>query len=222
MTRKKSTITSVEIFGLFLVGVLFLLVAYVSMTYHNHIEHYLGAYTYTGPLLYILITITATVIAPVSATPLIPIATSIWGPFLSALFSIIGWSIGAVIAFALARRFGYPVIKRFVSMRRIQQYAERIPKKNLFWGVLVLRLTLPVDILSYALGLFSTMPVTSYTIATVLGITPFAFLFAYTATLPLWLQAGVLFVIGTLLFVTYKYTYKDIQALQKVDENPRA
>lgn len=63
----------------------------------------------------------------------------------------------------------------------------------------------PVDILSYAVGLFVPMSYSAYLAATVLGVTPFAFVFAYSMdTLPLYLfvtGVGVLAVLVYLLWV---------------------
>ena len=43
---------------------------------------------------------------------------------------------------------------------------------------------IPVDLLSYALGIFGVLDWRNYTLATIIGIVPFAFIFAYLGTLP--------------------------------------
>lgn len=204
MGMRRIPFSRVEIAGAIIIGVLFLVSAYLTDIYRDDIFMFIGSCEYFGVIAYIGSAILATVLAPVSATPLIPIASQLWGPVLSAIYSIIGWMIGAMIAFWIARRYGYERVRRLVKIQKLQRYLSYIPEKNLFWTVVFMRIVLPVDILSYALGLFSTMSLWSYALATLVGITPFAFIFAYTAHLPLWLQAIALLCIGVALFISYQ------------------
>lgn len=208
--QRRYTFTRIEIISAIIVALLFLFATYVSTAYKPVIENFIGSYGVWGMLLYVATAIGATVIAPVSATPLIPVATALWGVVPSALLSITGWTIGSVIAFWLSRKYGYEKISRFVRLQKIQMYAEKLPKKNIFWSVVFMRIVLPVDMLSYALGLFSSMSLRSYTVATIIGIAPFAFIFAYTAGLPLWVQGVALSIIGVLLFLSYRQIRKQI------------
>ncbi len=214
---KKTLFSVSELLTLLTIGVLFIIATQLSTSYTDVLEQYIGRHTYTGPVFYILSAILATVIAPVSATPLIPIASSLWGPNLAALYSITGWTIGACIAFWLAKRYGYERIARVSQLKKIQEYALHLPKKNIFWSVVLLRITLPVDILSYALGLFSDMTFGSYVLATIVGITPFAFIFAYTAQMPLLLQVAVLACTGIIAIYGY---FKFRSSLQQENNPP--
>jgi uncharacterized membrane protein YdjX (TVP38/TMEM64 family) len=135
-----------------------------------------------GMIFYVFITAIAVVIAPISTFPLIPIASIVWGYVVAAILSIIGWTIGAQIAFIIARRFGKPLVQKFISLEKLESFEKRIPEKNLFWSIVVLRMTVPVDILSYALGLFSKISYSKYFWATIIGVTPFAFIFSYIVT----------------------------------------
>lgn len=62
-------------------------------------------------------------------------------------------------------------------------------------------MAVPVDILSYAIGLFASVSLRSYILATFMGITPFAFVFPYAARASLWLQilGGILALIAVYL-----------------------
>jgi len=194
-----------EIVGGVGVGVLFVAAAWAAATYSSQLDTFLGACGGWGMLAYTLVAMGATIIAPVSATPLIPVASELWGPLAAALLSVAGWTVGATVAFWLARCYGYRMVKRFVRLRRVQKYADALGHQHLFWTVILLRLVMPVDVLSYALGLFSQMPLGMYVLATIIGITPFAFVFAYTATLPLWVQGLVLAAVGILLYFSYRH-----------------
>jgi len=133
-------------------------------------------------LLFTFLMFLATVIAPVTATPIIPIATTILPPMLVAVLSIIGWGMGAVIAFIVARRYGKPILARFVSLEELEKYEKKIPERLGFLTLILLRMVVPVDVLSYAIGLVSSMRFWPYTAATFIGITPFSFIFAYSGS----------------------------------------
>lgn len=212
-------LTKTEIAAAILIGLFFVLSAYLSDLYRDALHEIIGMYGMYGMLMYVGVTIVAIIIAPVSATPLIPIATTLWGPVVAGVLSLIGWVVGAVIAFWLARTYGYECVGKFVRLRKMQLYAAHISHNNLFWTVVLLRLVLPVDVLSYALGLFSTMPLGMYTLATVIGVAPFAFIFSYVSEMPLWVQGIVLMVVGMLLYAGYQQMRSGIA---RQTENERA
>jgi hypothetical protein len=82
-----------------------------------------------------------------------------------------------------------------------------LPKKNLFWAVAFARIFLPVDIVSYAVALFTRMHWFTYLSATVLGTAVFAFLFAYGAEMPPYLQI----IAGIIIFIFIIFEYRNIK-----------
>lgn len=138
-----------------------------------------------GMPLYVLVTVIAIVIAPISMIPFIPLAVGLWGAVTAALLNIAGWTIGSAIAFLIARIFGHSLVMRLIGAKSINKIERFLPQKHLFWSVVFLRMVLPVDLLSYALGLFTNMRFFSYLLASFIGIVPFSFVFSYAAELPL-------------------------------------
>lgn len=136
-------------------------------------EGLIGYGAYVGAL------VLAVVLAPVTVLPLIPAAAGIFGPFVTGVLSVIGWTIGAVIAFLLARHVGRPILSFFASLEDIEKLETKFPQKDTFLGLVLLRMIVPVDLLSYAIGLLSSMPLRTYVYATALGVAPFSFVFAY-------------------------------------------
>jgi uncharacterized membrane protein YdjX (TVP38/TMEM64 family) len=130
-------------------------------------------------LAYVLLLITAVVFMPLTAMPVIAIAAGLMDPFIIAILSIVGWTVGAAIAFLIARYFGRVVIEDYVDVSKIDVYLDKIPKGSQFWFIVVLRITLPVDIVSYALGLTKSLNFYSYIGATAVGVSWFSFAFAY-------------------------------------------
>ena len=130
-------------------------------------------------VLFVLLLTVATVFAPVTVLPIIPAVAPIFGPFTTGILSIVGWTIGASIAFVIARYVGRPFIERFLSVEKIDRVIRRLSPDTQFYMVILLRLTIPVDVASYAIGLTSTISFWKYTIATVIGVSWFSFAFAY-------------------------------------------
>lgn len=192
-----------EIIGLVVVLALFLLMTWVASVYTEDIEELIESEGIGGIIIYTFVAIVATVIAPLSFLPLLPFAVALWGPFTAAVLSVVGWWVGAMIAFWIARKYGYPVVRRLLEIERIERIEKIIPPQNLFWSVVFFRVVLPVDLLSYALGLFTNMKTVPYALATLMGIIPFALLFSYLASIPVGLQATI-FLVGV-LFIIFGY-----------------
>ena len=155
-------------------------------------------------VLYVLILVGAVVFMPVTVMPLIPIASASFGPLITALLSIVGWTIGAVIAFWIARHVGRPIVEKWVSLEGVDTFIAKATPRSKFIIIVLLRLTIPVDIASYALGLTRTIGYFEYTLATFVGVIWFSFAFAYmgdailSGNMPLLIElAGVSLVIFT-------------------------
>ena len=159
-------------------------------------------------ILYILLLTIAVVIAPINTMVLIPIASNVWGWFLSGVYSIIGWSIGAYISFCISRRYGVSLVNKIIPMEKIWHFEKLVPKENFFWSIVLLRIITPVDILSYVLGLFTHIDKRRYILATILGISPFAFIFSYIGEIPLYYQLMILILIIIIILVGYIYKSK--------------
>ena len=178
---------------------LFIVSAFYSHKYGEEVGVFVERGGIFGMIVYVIIAIIATVAAPVSAAPLIPIAANAWGVVITATLSIFGWTVGSLVAFAIGRRYGLPLVQKFVSSQKLEKLHKHIPHEKVFWSVVLLRIMIPVDLLSYALGIFGVLNWERYTLATVIGIVPFAFIFAYMGTLPVSYQlfsipAGVLLI----------------------------
>lgn len=156
----------------------------------------------------------ATVAAPVAASPTIPLAAAVVHPAIIAALSVLAWTAGAVVAFLLSRHFGRPLLHRLVDMEKLHRYEERVPPGLDFFGLILLRILVPVDLLSYAIGLVSKMPLGRYTLATAIGVTPFSVIFAYGGaailaadyrTLTVIVVAAIALIVGALWLSLWMY-----------------
>ena len=206
----KFKLTKGEFSAALIIGILFIASAYYSDVYKENIQELVSMNGIWGMFLYVAVSFIAVVVAPVSAMPLLPIAAAIWGPFTAGVLSLFAWTLGAMFAFWISRKFGYEFVGKFVKLKRVQLYADKISNMHLFWTVVLLRIVLPVDVLSYALGLFSKMNLGLYTLATIIGIAPFAFIFSYASNMPIIFQIMVLAIAGVLLFFGYEKIREDV------------
>jgi uncharacterized membrane protein YdjX (TVP38/TMEM64 family) len=74
----------------------------------------------------------------------------------------------------------------------------------------LVRVVLPMDVISYVLGLFTDMGWAKYMLATALGLTPSAFLLAYLGKLPnayeiISLGVGVMLVVASILVASRRH-----------------
>jgi uncharacterized membrane protein YdjX (TVP38/TMEM64 family) len=142
-------------------------------------EELLGDNKITTGLVYFSVVAITTVFAPFAGLPLAPAVSLIIGPFLTSIVSVMGWLVGAIIAFLIARHLARPFISRFVNMERLETYESYIPQKHVFLWLVFLRMIIPVDVLSYAIGMTKSIKLPMYIITTFIGIIPFSFIWSY-------------------------------------------
>lgn len=142
------------------------------------LEAWIAAHALLGAAIYFVLVAASVVVLPFSSLPLLPIATRSYGVTGAALLSAAGWWVGALLAFQLAR-LGRRAMERFVSLRAVDEVAGKIPPDIGFGGIVVLRMTLPVDLVSFALGLVKGLGFRTYAAASLVGIVPFAFVLSY-------------------------------------------
>ncbi|MFO8016832.1 MAG: VTT domain-containing protein [Candidatus Woesearchaeota archaeon] len=189
-----------SIAGIVLILGLFVSVSYLVQTnldfFRQHVD--IGV---AGMILFVLIVALSIILAPVSSVPLFPLGSSLWGCMMTGVLGAAGWTLGAVVAFILARKFGVSLVARVLPTKKIYRFEGRIPDENLFWTIVFLRMVIPVDGVSYLVGLFSKMRLGSYTLATIIGLVPFTFMTACFGSINFYYQ--VIFVsIASLMFLT--------------------
>jgi len=157
-----------------------------------------------GVVSYVAIMASSIIFAPLSTGFLLPIAANSYGPMLAAIYSILGWTIGSVVAFWFARHFGHRKIKETNFILRLKSYESAISKYHFYGLIVLLRMALPVDVVSYALGFMSKIGYKAFFVTTVLGITPLAFVFTFTSTASVKIQLTIS-ILATILFFSAAY-----------------
>ena len=183
---------------------LFVLVTYLVGRYQLFFTAVLGGGGIWGMALFTILAVVSVVVPPVNSIVLTPIASAAYGVVPTALLSILGWTVGSMLAFYIARVYGEHIVRHFPSLARSSHIERLVSERYIFWSVVFLKMTFPVDILSYALGFFSRISFSLYFWATVVGITPFAFVFASLGGLSTKTQLLVIGV-SSALFLPYWY-----------------
>ncbi|HEY2979053.1 MAG TPA: VTT domain-containing protein [Burkholderiaceae bacterium] len=169
------------------------------------IHNVLAAHERLGIVVFVATSVVAVLLPMLTNLPLLPLAVLAWGPWWTALLLLLGWVGGASLSFWLGRHASDAVQRRFASVRRHADIDRLIHRRHRIASLVMLRMTFPVDVLSYALGLFSrsTTPAENM-VSTAIGGAPFALLFAWFPALSMAGQA-VVFVASALAFVAYAW-----------------
>jgi uncharacterized membrane protein YdjX (TVP38/TMEM64 family) len=172
-----------------------------------------------GAVLFGVLMFATTVLAPLTSLPLIPLLAPFLGPFTTGIACFTGWSLGAFASFFIGRHYGRPVVSKFIKVETMERYESYIPPETSFFLIVLLRMVLPVDILSYALGMVTTVPFREYALATMLGVSWFSFAFPYLSVSALSgnyvLLGGISVASVVILFVSSKYAKRIIGATRK-------
>lgn len=172
-----------EYLWLAVIGAVLISAVLLVRTHSSTITTFIEQNPFQGICLFLTLNILDAVLAPGATLPLIPVAAHAWGRVPAALVTTAGWTAGSLVAFLIARRWGSPLVKKLTSMDRLRQMKRYIPE-DVFWTIAILRLVMPMDLLSYLLGLFTDISWGKYAAATAIGVTPPAFLLAYLGKLP--------------------------------------
>jgi len=142
------------------------------------LESWIGEHPVFGAGIYVVLLAASVVLLPFSSMPLLPLATRCFGVGLTALLSAAGWWAGCLIAFQIAR-LGRRYLERFTSLEAVDRLEGKVPEDVGFGGIVVLRMILPVDVVSFALGLLKRLRFRTYAVASLVGILPFSFVWSY-------------------------------------------
>jgi uncharacterized membrane protein YdjX (TVP38/TMEM64 family) len=161
--------------------VILLIGTYYFLTHTSDAKLYqvIADHKILGACLFGAVMFGTTVLAPLTSLPLIPMVAPLLGPFLTGTACFIGWTLGAITAFCIGRFYGRSVITRFVSEQSLQKYEAYLKPDTRFLLIVALRMIAPVDVISYALGIFTAVSFRIYVSATMVGIFWFSYAFAY-------------------------------------------
>jgi uncharacterized membrane protein YdjX (TVP38/TMEM64 family) len=185
------------------------------------IQAALSANARLGILVFLATSAVAVLIPMLTNLPLVPLAVLVWGPWWTAALLLTGWVAGAALSFTLGRHAREIILRQFPSVQRHADIDRLIHPHHRLGSLVLLRMTFPVDVLSYALGLFSrSTTLTENVVSTAVGAAPFALLFALLPTLSATTQLLV-FGVSALVFFAYALWVLRGPACASADERTR-
>ena len=172
-----------------------------------------------GPLIFILVYVIVTVTF-LPGTPFTIASGVLFGTLKGGMLTVVGATVGAGIAFLIARFFGGDFVNKLLKnkFKKIYEYDEKI-EKNGFLVMLFLRLIplFPFNGLNFAMGL-TKIRKRDYISATFLGIIPGSMILANIGgqsgdlMSPQFILSIVLFVLLMFTLPLYKYAKKKFRA----------
>ena len=178
--------------------IIFVVVIYIFVQINlNALVDFIKDYKILGAIVFVLFSILVVVILPQTSLPIIPLVSHIYGWQIAGLLNLTGIFIGCLVVFYICRGWGKGLVKRFISLEKIE---KKVKEDTKFFSLVLLRMIVPAEILSYALGLFTNVSWKVYFWTSFIGLIPFSFLIAYIGVLPWFYQVvPFLFVLAILL-----------------------
>ncbi len=130
-----------------------------------------------APIIFILTKASTIVFAPLSGSPLYPLAGAIFGLTNGFIYIVIGDALGALISFYISRLLGRKFVEKFArgNIESIDKILSFIEKKKGFFIARVCFAALP-EVVSYAAGLTRIKFTTFFAIHNLVGLIPSAIL----------------------------------------------
>lgn len=174
MTKKDSSIKKVLFFA-FLAAVITVIFAFpisLSDTQLADVRDFVNSFGVLSPIAYMLILSFAIVIVPVPSAPLVITSSVLFGSLLGGVYSILGSTFGALLAFSISKLFGRHFIRK-IFKRDYHIFHKHVTNKYIARLIFVSRIIpfFQFDIVSYAAGL-TRVGAGSFVIATALGSLP--------------------------------------------------
>lgn len=175
----------------------------------------IAMHPFAGPIAFIVLAAASAMLAFVSVAVIVPVATYAWGPLLTVGYLWLGWVLGGVLGFGLGRLVGRSLLV-WLSPTAAQRLENLVRRDESLAIALLLQLSLPSELLGYALG-SARYPWSSYLFVLAVGEAPYAMGAVLLGDSFVARRAGVLLVGGivfaSLIVLSFKLLGKRIAAV---------
>jgi uncharacterized membrane protein YdjX (TVP38/TMEM64 family) len=146
-----------EIIIILIILAILAVISYLLFSTFNNPEEvrdYVNSFGAFGPLIIILLITIEVIVAPIPGAIVSIGSGAAFGPFYGTIYTYIGNIIGTTIAFLLSRKYGRPLVKKFVEKDKLKTYDHFFKDKGVYGLWLVYMFPVfPTDILSFISGL---------------------------------------------------------------------
>ncbi len=138
----------------------------------EHMNEFVRSFGVYAPLVFIGVQILQVLFAPVPGELTGFVGGYLFGVGLGFIYSTIGLFAGSLLAFAIARRFGLPFVRRFVGVEPMARFDYLMEHQGAFFSFIFFLIPgLPKDYFCYLLGL-SPMHVFTFLVVSTIGRIP--------------------------------------------------
>ncbi|MFA4960918.1 MAG: VTT domain-containing protein [Candidatus Pacearchaeota archaeon] len=206
----KTKILKDIIAGVIAIIILFAIISFIVEKNIAFLKEIIQANYLLGAIFFIFIEALAIVFAPFSSTPLTPIASKTFGVLITSSLFYTGNIIGSILAFLIAKKYGKKAVSKIINIKKAEELAENLSSKNIFISLVLLRVVLPSEILSYSSGIFTKISHKMFLITLLIGAIPGSIFYAYLGSLSILYQL-IWWAIGIIvLIIIFYFTFNII------------
>lgn len=118
----------------------------------SEFDRFITGLGWVGPIVMVALIAVEVVIAPLPGGWMALATGYLFGSLPGFIYAYTGNVLGALIAFTLARYFGQPFIRKFVSDAKYDHYSQKLKSTSLGLALLYAIPLFPIDIISLLLG----------------------------------------------------------------------
>jgi uncharacterized membrane protein YdjX (TVP38/TMEM64 family) len=148
-----------------------------------------------GAVLFVLVSALSAMLAFFSSAVLVPVAVQVWGTWGTIGLLWLGWIVGGILAYTVARTAGRRVVARLVKAELLARYDARVSGNAPLGLVILFQLGLPSEIPGYVLGLARYAP-QKYLLALAIAELPWAIVTVMLGTTLMERRVSVLIALG--------------------------
>jgi uncharacterized membrane protein YdjX (TVP38/TMEM64 family) len=168
-----------------------------------------------APVVTISLHVLQVLTAPIPGTAIDAVNGLLFGPWLGTLYSMTGLIIGSTIVMALSRRFGRPLVERFVDSKSVERIDRLVEKRGSLVIFLIFLLPfLPDDAVCFLAGL-TPIPLLELVLLAMIGRFPGVFVAnllgsqAQSFELWQWIMVAILFMLVAGLVWRYRMEIRE-------------
>lgn len=146
---------------------------YSAYFYQELLSSLISQYPFASPLIFIILRAISIPLIFIPGIALDVIGIFAFGWWVAFIYAEIGIMLGASFSFLIARHFRKPLLKKFLSIKKLNQLEAKLSKNQEFWALVALRLPSNslFSILNYAAGITS-IPFSRFFFSTLIGNIP--------------------------------------------------
>jgi uncharacterized membrane protein YdjX (TVP38/TMEM64 family) len=171
------------------------------------LQNILLDYPIIAPIIFIIVRILPIVIPPIPGLLIDIIGIAVFGWFYGFILAEIAVLSASMISFYIGRKFREPLLGKFISIKKIHEWEDKLSEKEKFWALIGLRFVSSpfFDIMNYIAGL-TKIKASTYFFTTLIVTAPLGFMIYYFGGMVL--NTPIILISGLILLIPIIIWYK--------------